>query len=309
MDKKVVEYVNEHGETKILRNITQIGEGSYGVVYKALLDGFGEVAVKYQLRLDQDDIKAALLEYEKAPLLQKHSIVLRKIVVPPQTLEKFVRLKDSPAVSVTHSDIKQYRILYIYDLAVGMDLYDIVRITRESDAPFSPDTLKHYISQLLEGLDEIQKAGLVHRDIKTENVMLHNGKLKYIDYGMLCEPTGENKCKGLRGTLYFMSPTIVKAISEGIDPTPKDWYAGDLYALGITIMVLIGEVPFQNDQEDAEWLFRENSLDESYEMVNEEIESILTKKKRANFYPIIHGLTSQHPMNAGVLLLLLNHIN
>ena len=131
MEGKVIEYVNETGETKIIRNISKLGEGSYGIVYKALLDGFGEVAVKYQSKIGRDDIKSALLEIKKSPLLEKHSIVARRIVVPAEMVVQYPLL-NNPAVSITKSNMLGYKIIFIYDLAVGMELFEIIELQQSS---------------------------------------------------------------------------------------------------------------------------------------------------------------------------------
>ena len=157
MEGTVIEYTNENGDTKIIRNIAKLGEGSYGIVYRALLDGFGEIAVKYQTRFDISDIKSALLEYRKAPLLEKHSIVVRKIVVANASKIRYPILND-PAVSITTSDLRGYKILFIYDLAVGVELFDVINLQVQSMIPFTLATIKQYASQLLEGIIEIRNA-------------------------------------------------------------------------------------------------------------------------------------------------------
>jgi serine/threonine protein kinase len=310
MEGKVVTYVNEHGETKILRNISKIGEGSFGIVYKALLDGFGEVAVKYMRKIDEGDIKAAILQYKKGPELEKHSLVLRKIVTSPATRDAFPELLNVEYVSVTHSDIKKNKILFIYDLAVGMDLFDVIETKLRSGVPFTLRVLKQYISQLLEGIIEIRNAGVIHRDIKVENIMLHSGKLKYIDYGMICEPVGENKCQGMMGTPSFISPKIIKAFQERREPSEKDWYDGDLYALGITFVNLICQVtPFHDKPKSAEDVFAANTIEGSYNEVKAEIEDILMTQNQMNFFPLINGLTQENPITPEAALAMIPSIN
>ena len=263
MDGKVVEYINENGETKILRNISKIGEGSYGIVYKALLDGFGEVAVKYQFRLETQDIKSALLEYRKSHVLEKHSITVRKIIVKPSTKVSYPLL-NIPEVSITTSNILHYKIIFIYDLVVGMELFEIINLQRKSGIPFTIPTLKHYISQMLEGLIEIRDAGVVHRDIKPEN--------------------------------------------SGNIPSETDWYNSDLYAIGITILNLLGDIPFENDSVNNVEIFGTQSLMESYDLVRSQITVILTREGYLNFAPLIFGLTAKNPIVLEEALRLTNNL-
>ena len=304
MDGKVVEYINENGETKILRNISKIGEGSYGIVYKALLDGFGEVAVKYQFRLETQDIKSALLEYRKSHLLEKHSITVRKIIVKPSTKVSYPLL-NIPEVSITTSNILHYKIIFIYDLVVGMELFEIINLQRKSGIPFTIPTLKHYISQMLEGLIEIRDAGVVHRDIKPENIMLHNGNIKFIDFGMICEIP---KCRGMVGTPLFISPKVVNCEYSGNIPSETDWYNSDLYAIGITILNLLGDIPFENDSVNNVEIFGTQSLMESYDLVRSQITVILTREGYLNFAPLIFGLTAKNPIVLEEALRLTNNL-
>jgi serine/threonine protein kinase len=308
MEGKVVEYINERGNKKILRIMKKLGQGGFGIVYKALLDGFGEVAVKFQTRLDTRDIKAALLEYSKAPLLEKHCIVLRRIVVSPAT-KSLYPLLDNPVVVVTNSDINNNKIIFVYDLAVGLELFDVVDLQEQSGIPFALDTLKQYTSQLLEGIIEIRNAGVVHRDIKPENVMLHNGNLKFIDFGMICETSGPDKCSGLRGTMLFVSPKIIMAHAKGVEPDDADWRGSDLYAIAITIMNLFGDVPFANPLKmGPESLFVRYNVRDSYQRVAAEITNILTREGYMNFAPIIIGLTSQNPITPEEALEMLKNV-
>ena len=298
MDGKIVEYINESGDTKILRNISKIGEGGFGIVYKALLDGFGEVAVKYQKQINIKDIKAALLEIKKAPLLEKHSIVARRIIVPSDMIDKYPML-NNPVVSVTASDILNYKIIFIYDLAVGIELFEIISIQRDSGRPFTTPTLKHYISQMLEGMIEMRNAEVIHRDIKPENIMLHNGNIKFIDFGSICETHGENKCNGMQGTDLFISPKIILASLRWSDRllTEFDWYNADMYAIGITIMNLIGDIPFEDEDDNSFTIFSKNSIKKNYELVKDTITDILTREGLLKFLPLIHGLTSENAIS------------
>ena len=285
MDSKVIEYINEQGDLKILRNISKIGEGSFGVVYKALLDGFGEVAVKYQSLITEDDIISGLLEYEKAPMLQKHSIVVRKIIVIPELKRQFPIL-NIPTVATTTSKMDDYKIIFIYDLVVGMDLFDIINLQKRS-VPFTLQTLKQYSLQLLEGIIEIRDAELVHRDIKPENIMLHNGNIKYIDFGMVCDIYAPKRCSGLKGTPSFISPLIAR--SENFDDVDAfDLYNSDSYAVGMTILNMIGSMPRYGD--DPIGFFRTHTLTEIYGTLEADIKRVLQRHNRLDFFPPIWGL-------------------
>lgn len=107
---------------------------------------------------------------------------------------------------------------------------------------FEPDTAREWVAQLLEGLAYAHtKVGIVHRDIKPGNLLIHQGKwLKITDFGiaasiseMMQRSTGGQPV----GTMAYMSPQ--QAI--GKRPSASD----DLYAVGSTLFELFtGKPPY-----------------------------------------------------------------
>ena len=80
---ETLNYKNNEGDDKRITFIKAIGEGTFGIVYESLLDGYGTVAVKKQ-KLSNITIKELNIETQLIPLLPVYSILLKKIIVNPK---------------------------------------------------------------------------------------------------------------------------------------------------------------------------------------------------------------------------------
>lgn len=108
-----------------------------------------------------------------------------------------------------------------------------------------------YIMQILDALTELHSLGIVHRDIKPQNVyVLFSDIVKVSDFGVSRFVAKSNSkisdSRFIIGTPQYLAPEIIS--------TGKVSYQGDIYAVGITFFELItGRVPFTD--EDAKKVF------------------------------------------------------
>ena len=151
------------------RKMEQLGEGTYGVVYKAFDTQAKETVAIKKIRLEQND--QSLQEDEGIP-----ATTLREISILRQLQhENIVALRDV----ILSSD--QTKISLVFDYYE----YDL-RSYMKSVSPNQP--LQFYqklFSQILKGIDYCHSLGILHRDLKPQNILVSaDGTVKLADFGL-----------------------------------------------------------------------------------------------------------------------------
>ncbi len=98
----------------------------------------------------------------------------------------------------------------------------------------------HFVFQILRGLQHAHDKGIVHRDMKPENVMLlEDGTVKIMDFGIARFPRDERvNFKKTVGSVHYISPE--QAVGGVTD------FKSDIYSVGIMMYeMLTGQLPFQ----------------------------------------------------------------
>jgi len=105
----------------------------------------------------------------------------------------------------------------------------------------------NYIIQVAEGLRKVHVNGIVHRDIKSTNVMItRDGIAKILDFGLakLAGRTGITKTGSTLGTVAYMSPEQAQGLK--ID------HRTDIWSLGVVMYeILTGQLPFKGDNDQV----------------------------------------------------------
>jgi len=208
------------------RIIEKIGEGGMGVVYKAedtKLDR--KVALKFlpQHLTTTETERARFLQEAKAAAALNHPNVC--------VIHEIQDAADQPFIVMEYVD--------------GQTIRAIVGANGRPPLPVE-DALK-YALQIAEALQEAHTNGIVHRDIKSENIMVNTkNQIKVMDFG-LAKLKGSlklTKSSSTIGTLAYMAP-------EQIEGKAAD-ARSDIFSFGVVLFeMLTGRLPFSGDYEAA----------------------------------------------------------
>ena len=101
-----------------------------------------------------------------------------------------------------------------------------------------PESL-HFISQIMKGLSHAHSRGIVHRDIKPQNIMvLRDGTVKVTDFGIAFLSNGSNPSNEAIGSVHYISPEQAKG-----DYTDN---RSDIYSAGVVLYeMLTSRLPFE----------------------------------------------------------------
>lgn len=149
------------------------------------------------------------------------------------------RLKDPGLVAVYDQGVDGPHPFLVMELIEGGTLRELLR----ERGPMPPHAAAAVLAPVLGGLAAAHRAGLVHRDVKPENVLISDdGEVKLADFGLV-RAVAEAKITStsvILGTAAYLSPEQVGTGDAG----PRS----DVYAAGIlTYELLTGDTPFTGD--------------------------------------------------------------
>ena len=100
----------------------------------------------------------------------------------------------------------------------------------------------HFITQIMRGLSHAHSRGIIHRDIKPQNIMvLRDGSVKVADFGIAClADASQTLTQEALGSVHYISPE--QARGDRIDAR------SDIYSAGVVLYeMLTGRLPFEGD--------------------------------------------------------------
>ena len=257
IDKTILHY-------KILE---KLGEGGMGVVYLA------------------EDLK---LERKVAI-----KFLPRNIADSSEERERF-KIEAKAAAALNHPNIATiYAIeeanddtFIVMEFIEGIELKDKIK-----SGPIPTNEAINIAIQIANGLEAAHKKGIVHRDIKSQNIMItDDGKVKIMDFGLAKVDKGIQLTQigSTVGTIAYMSPEQTKG--EEVD------YRTDIWSFGVVLYeMLTGDLPFNGDYEQAIVYSILNEEPELENNISEGLKLIINKvleKKTNDRYQNIKDLVS-----------------
>lgn len=197
-----------------------IGKGGMALVYRAIDHRTGhDVAVKI-LRPEFSDDKEFLERFEREAL-----------AASKMSHHNIVNLLD-----VGKDDQSQYLVM---EYVNGKTLKEVI----DQNGPMKPELAAQICIRILSALQHAHKNGIIHRDIKPQNILVHSeGHIKVSDFGIarFTESNTVAKQDNVMGSVHYISPEQAR----GDDVT----FSSDIYSAGVVLYeMLAGRVPFDGD--------------------------------------------------------------
>ncbi|MDF1800497.1 MAG: protein kinase [Planctomycetota bacterium] len=206
----------------------EIGRGGMGIVYRALQRSLErEVAVKVL-----------------PPALAVSSLRLERFRREALAASRLAHPGLVPVLAFGSEDGIVY---YAMELVEGPCLKDVLRGEAKGAGP-EPGNARQvaaFVAQLLGALHQVHEAGLVHRDVKPDNILVAGSGPMLIDFGLAKDlaMSGLTGTGEAAGSLHYMSPEQVRAKRDGIDRR------SDIYSAGAVLYELLtGQRPFPGSE-------------------------------------------------------------
>lgn len=214
--KKLQSICTDGNPNDLYEDLVKIGQGASGGVYIAhdVNDSSKTVAIK-QMNLEQQP---------------KKELIINEILVMKGS-------KHENIVNYIDSYLLKGDLWVVMEYMEGGSLTEIVTHSVMTEAQIGA-----VCRETLKGLQFLHSKGVIHRDIKSDNILLNvEGRIKMTDFGFCAQINELNlKRTTMVGTPYWMAPEVVSRKEYG----PQV----DIWSLGIMIIEMIeGEPPYLNE--------------------------------------------------------------
>ena len=153
--------------------------------------------------------------------------------------------------SLAVAQLSHANIVSVYDVSrsddldyIVMELIDGITLKQYMERRGKMDWREalHFITQIMRGLSHAHSRGIIHRDIKPQNIMvLRDGSVKVADFGIAClANASQTLTQEALGSVHYISPEQARG-----DRTDA---RSDIYSAGVVLYeMLTGRLPFEGD--------------------------------------------------------------
>ncbi|OBR13618.1 Calcium calmodulin dependent protein kinase [Colletotrichum higginsianum IMI 349063] len=249
----------------------EIGRGSYGAVHLAT-DQFGtEYAVKEfsKVRLRKRAQSNILRQGARRPQRFAHRVSLNAPLSPhfddggqggkagwnANDALFFIREEIAIMKKLNHPNLVQ--LIEVLDDPEEDSLYMVLEMCKkgvvmkvglnQKAKPYSEDLCRYWFRDLILGIEYLHEQGVIHRDIKPDNLLLtEDDVLKIVDFGVseMFEKPGEGmKTAKSAGSPAFLAPELCVVRHGDVDGR-----AADIWSMGVSLYCLrYGKIPFEHE--------------------------------------------------------------
>ncbi|KAF0424523.1 kinase-like protein [Gigaspora margarita] len=207
------------------KDLKPIGEGGFGIVYSTTFQGtkYALKSLRKNLQLQEEDIKDFKRE-----------------------LDNFYKIKDHPNV------IKFYGIsrdsndfLFVLQLADGGNLRDyLFGKHKDNFYEISWSELIQIANDIANGLNHLHDNGIIHRDLHSKNILMHDNKALISDFGISKSMYYSTSGTQIKGMAAYLEPQcILQYKTNDNKKVFKRNEKSDIYSLGMLLWELTSGVP------------------------------------------------------------------
>ena len=203
--------------------IKKLGEGGFGLTYQVRRNNKNYAAKIIKYNKIEKENEADIIKELRGPNIVKVNTVLKKIV--GNNIYYAIIMEEAP--------FKSLKIFITY-----MKNDNILDLIYQSPFEIISDNLiKIFSSQLIQGLEILNRNNFCHFDIKPQNILVfENNVYKITDFGEAKNLSDSVKESTLRGSQLFMSPVLYNGLKYNQKDVIHNAYKSDVYSLGYCLI-------------------------------------------------------------------------